>query len=288
MANTRDLRRRIKSVRSTSQLTRAMKMVSAARLRRAQDAMLAARPYSEALRHVLADVARRAHPEFTPLLASRPVKSVDLFVATSDRGLAGAFNANILRAPEQWRAAKAAEGVDVRMILVGRKGADFYRRRPVEILDSLQDVTKTLNYELAQELASRVEKRFVDGATDGVYIAFNEFRSVVSQKVSVMPLLPLTEIAESPAQQEGVDFIYEPAPQQLLDRLLSRYVAFELYHALLESTAAEHAARMTSMDNATRNADEMIAKLTLKMNRIRQASITTEIIEVVSGAEALG
>lgn len=292
MANTRDLRRKIRSVRNTSQLTRAMKMVSAAKLRRAQEAMQAARPYAEALRRVLADVALRAQPERNPLLQSRPIRTVDLFVLTGDRGLAGAFNANILRAAEAWRKAKAAEGVDVRLTLIGRKAVDFYKRRKdVTVGKTLQDVGKMIGFELANEMAEEVESRFVTGEVDAVYTVYNQFKSVVSQKVVVEPLLPLSEVGGGePAGFRGDndDFIYEPAAAELLAPLLSRFVSFGLYHSLVESAAAEHAARMAAMDNATRNAGELIAKLTLQMNRIRQAAITTEIIEVVSGAEALG
>ncbi len=292
MANTRDLRRKIRSVRNTAQLTRAMKMVAAAKLRRSQEAMQAARPYSEALRRVLADVALRARPDLNPLLAGRPIRRVDLFVLTSDRGLAGAFNANILRAAETWRAEKLAEGVEVHLTLVGRKAVDYFRRRGnPNVRKAMSDLGKQIGYAMAEDLAEEVEARFVSGETDAVYLVYNRFRSVVSQEVVVDPLLPLSELsAGEPAgfRREGIDFIYEPEPEQLVGALLSRFVAFGVYRALVESTAAEHAARMAAMDNATRNAQELIAKLTLQMNRIRQAAITTEIIEVVSGAEALG
>jgi F-type H+-transporting ATPase subunit gamma len=289
--NTRDLRRQIRSVRNTAQLTRAMKMVASAKLRRAQDAMLAARPYSEAMRRVLADVALRARPELNPLLAVRPIKTIDLFVVTSDKGLAGAFNANIMRAADQWMRARADEGATVRLTIVGRKAIEYYKRRPqVKVLRAMQDV-KNPTFTLAQELAADVEQRFIDGETDAVFMAYNQFRSLVSQKVVVEPLLPLAQLTGQELESfrpEGTEFLYEPAPEQLLGALLSRFVAFGLFHPMLESTAAEHAARMAAMDNATNNANEMISKLTLLMNRIRQAAITKEIIEVVSGAEALG
>lgn len=290
--NIRDLRRQIRSIRNTAQLTRAMKMVSAAKLRRSQEAMQAARPYSQALRRVLADVARRSKSELNPLLQSRPLKKVDLFVLTGDRGLCGAFNTNILKAADRWLKEHAEKGVDVRLTLIGRKAGDHYRRRAAfPILKALTDVFRDIRYTQARELAEEVENRFVSGETDGVFLAFNEFRSVIAQKPVIYPLLPLTELAEETGSEQGtaaIDFIYEPEAEQLLGRLLSRFVAFQLFHAFLESAAAEHAARMSSMENATRNAHEMIGRLTLQMNRIRQASITKEIIEVVSGAEALG
>ena len=289
--NIREYRRRIKSVRNTAQLTRAMKMVSAAKLRRAQDRMLAARPYAAALRRALAEVARRADPSFHPLLVQRPEERIDLLVITSDKGLCGAFNVNILKAAEAFRREKAAAGVDVQLTLIGRKGIEYFKVRPdVPIRARYPEISREIGPGLARKFAEEEEARFVGGETDAVYVAYNGFKSAISQKVTVEPLFPLANLAleeEGELRREGVDFLYEPGPRELLDRLLSRYAGFQLYHALLESSAAEHAARMAAMDNATRNAEEMIDKLTLVMNRIRQASITTEIIEVVSGAQAL-
>ena len=292
MANTtRDLRRRIRSVRNTAQLTQAMKMVAAAKLRRSQEAMLAARPYSAALGRVLVEVSRRAHPELHPLLAARPEKKVDLLVCTGDRGLAGAFNTNILKAAELWRADRERAGIKVEVTPVGRKANDYFRRRPsIPTRRGPTEVFRGLTFDLARDIAADFEQRFVEGETDGVFIAFNEFRSVIAQKVTVQPILPLAElVGEQPDGYEPSqsDYIYEPAPEKLLGHLLTRYVAFRMYHALLESAAAENAARMSAMENATRNGEEMIGKLTLQMNRVRQAAITKEIIEVVSGAQAL-
>ena len=289
--NLRDYRRRIKSVRNTVQLTKAMKMVAAAKLRRSQEAMLAARPYSAALGRVLVEVSRRAHPELHPLLAARPEKKVDLIVCTGDRGLAGAFNTNILKAAELWRAERERAGIRVEVTPVGRKANDYFRRRPsIPTRHGPTEVFRGLTFDLARDIAADFEQRFVEGETDGVFIAFNEFRSVIAQKVTVQPILPLAELAgEQPDGYEPSqsDYIYEPAPEELLGHLLTRYVAFRMYHALLESAAAENAARMSAMENATRNGEEMIGKLTLQMNRVRQAAITKEIIEVVSGAQAL-
>ncbi len=292
MANTtRDLRRRIRSVRSTAQLTKAMKMVSAAKLRRAQEGMLAARPYAAAIRRVLTEVARRASPEHSPLLAIRPERRLDLFVLAGDKGLCGSFNSSILRAADQWRAARIAGGAEVRLTLIGRKAVEYYRRRPqIQVRQAMQDLFRDVSFTIAQKIAADVEQRFVAGDTDAVFLAYNQFRSTISQKVAVEPLLPLSELSAEErggAAPSGVDFIYEPAPERLLEALLSRYLAFELFHAMLESAAAEQAARMASMDNATRNALEMIERLTLVMNRVRQAAITKEIIEVVSAGEAL-
>jgi F-type H+-transporting ATPase subunit gamma len=268
-----------------------MKMVSAAKLRRAQEAMEGARPYARALRRTLSSVARRTEPGLHPLLATRDQRHVDLLVLTSDRGLCGSFNANIIKAVERWRGEATAEP---ELTLLGRKVIDYYRRRPeVEVRDKIEGFSRDVKFTLAARLGRELEERYVAGATDGVYIAYNEFRSVVSQRVVVAPLLPLSEIeilrepGEAEAEEQQVEYLYEPEPRDLLAGLLTRFVAFEIYHAMLESVAAEHAARMSAMDSASRNAQEMIEKLTLQMNRIRQAAITTEIIEVVSGAEAL-
>lgn len=289
--NLRDYRRRIKSVRNTVQLTKAMKMVAAAKLRRSQEAMMAARPYSAALGRVLLDVSRRAHPELHPLLAARAQKKVDLIVCTGDRGLAGAFNTNILKAAEQWRAERERAGIQVEITAVGRKAGDYFRRRPaIPTRRTLTDIFRGLTFDTAREIAEDFRQRFVDGETDGVFVAYNEFRSVISQRVTVLPILPLAELAgAAPEDYEPseTEYIYEPEPEKLLGLLLERYVAFRTYHAFLESSAAENAARMSAMENATRNGQEMIDKLTLQMNRIRQAAITKEIIEVVSGAGAL-
>jgi F-type H+-transporting ATPase subunit gamma len=289
VANTRDLRRKIRSVKNTSQLTKAMKMVSAAKLRRAQEAMTAARPYAQGLRHVLAEVGKRAHEELHPLLASRQLKTIDLVVVGGDKGLCGAFNTNVLKAAERWRKEQIAAERKVIVTAIGRKPADFYRRRPeIEVRESHSDFFRTMNYVIVRDIVDRLVARFIGGETDGVYLCFNEFRSVASQKTVVRPLLPLSasdDVREREAT--ATEYIYEPNPESLLDVLLPRHVTFQVWQALLESTAAEHGARMAAMDNATRNANEVIAKLTLKMNRVRQASITTEIIEVVSGANAL-
>ena len=293
--NTRELRRRIRSIRNTAQLTRAMKMVSAAKLRRAQEAMMGARPYAAALKRTLVGVAKRSDPSLSPLLAQREQKVVDLIVVTADRGLCGSFNANIIKRAEAWR--EAQQGREVHLTLLGRKAADYYRRRPhIRVRETITGYAREVSVQMASALAEKFEQRFIAGETDGVYLAFNEFKSVIAQRIVIEPLLPFDELEKALDEQqreEGesaahVDYIYEPEPQVLLARVISRFLAFEVYHALLESTAAEHAARMTAMDSASRNASELIDKLTLEMNRLRQASITTEIIEVVSGAQALG
>ncbi|MBP7146589.1 MAG: ATP synthase F1 subunit gamma [Acidobacteria bacterium] len=287
----RDLRRRIRSVRNTAQLTRAMKMVAAAKLRRTQEAMLGARPAAEALRVVLGGVARRARPELHPLLAARPERSVEYIILTGDKGLAGSFNANVLRHADHILAERREAGQTARVVLIGRRGSDYYRRRPkVEVIERHSDVFRQVTYAFAREVAGRIEQRYIAGETDAVYLVYNQFRSMISQKLVIEPLLPLSLLATADGATDDrsqVDYLYEPEPEALLAEILPRFVSFQVYHALLESAAAEHAARMTAMEAATKNANELIGKLTLQMNRARQASITTEIIEVVSGAEAL-
>ena len=347
MANILDIRRRIRSVTNTRQITRAMKMVSAARLRRAQDRALAARPYAHMLTNVLKSLVSRADiydPQtgelLHPLLVRREEKNVLLIVVTGDKGLAGAFNANILKAAMRFLGSKAGKNVEIEAI--GRKGRDFMKRRfrasEPRKADSQESAQTTLvgeqvgvlnkiEYSLAAELAERIIQRYKDGEIDSVYLVYNEFKSVIAQRLVVEQVLPVeqigtpaiadtkemdleekkraieaakgtgvalkpadtTEIDEHAAQfaTAPVDYIYEQPPQELFRALLPKYVGIQIFHALLESVAAEHAARMTAMESATNNASDMIDSLTLAMNRARQAKITKEIIEIVSGAAAL-
>jgi F-type H+-transporting ATPase subunit gamma len=346
MANILDIRRRIRSVINTRQITRAMKMVSAARLRRAQERALAARPYAQMLTNVLKSLVSRADiydpatgEVLHPLLVRRPEKNVLLIVVTGDKGLAGAFNANILKAAMKFLASKSGRNIEIEAI--GRKGRDFLRRRfrtaEPRTADSTQQADTTLvgeqvgvlnkiEYSLASELAERVIKRYTHVEIDSVYLVYNEFKSVIAQRLVVEQLLPIEhigapQIAQAKEMQleekqraleaakgagvslrpadtrevdaraaefatAPVDYIYEQQPQELFRALLPKYVAVQIFHALLESVAAEHAARMTAMESATSNASEMIDSLTLAMNRVRQAKITKEIIEIVSGAAA--
>jgi F-type H+-transporting ATPase subunit gamma len=279
-----DIRRRIRSVKNTQQITKAMKMVSAAKLRRAQDRTIASRPYAGMLRKVLANVAVAAASDEqaaqNPLLARREERRVLLVLITSDKGLAGAFNTNLIKAAQRFTNERA--GASVRMELIGRKGRDFFRKRHVEITGDHMGLAAKVNYEEIATIARRAMEMFRNEEIDAVYLLGNEFKSVASQKLTVSRVLPV----EVPEQVNPVDYIYEEPPADMLEDLLPRYVEMEFYRALLESTAAEHAARMTAMDAATSNAADMIEKLTLYMNRVRQASITKEIIEVVSGAAA--
>jgi F-type H+-transporting ATPase subunit gamma len=278
-----DIRRRIRSVRNTQQITKAMKMVSAAKLRRAQDRVIASRPYGAALRALLSDVAAAAGTDervaAQSLLARRPEQRVQLVLITSDKGLAGAFNANLIKAAQRFAEEHKPAATD--FLLIGRKGRDFFRKRAVPITGEHLGMAK-VQYEDAAAIGQKLMERFRSEEIDAVYLLYNEFKSVMAQKVTLAQVLPM----ELPKQTEPVDFIFETPAVEMLASLLPRYVESELYRALLESAAAEHAARMTAMDAATSNAADMIETLTLYMNRVRQASITKEIIEVVSGAAA--
>jgi F-type H+-transporting ATPase subunit gamma len=280
-----DIRRRIKSVKNTQQITKAMKMVSAAKLRRAQEAMFAARPFARRMLDVLSSMAARAKPESHPLLAERKGNRVLLVVVTADKGLAGGFNANILRAGMQFLAQRA--GSDLSVEVVGRRGRDFFRRREHRIRTEHVGIFQALRYPTAQAIAKDLMRIYIAGEVDEIYLLYNEFKSVIQQKITVERLLPIPRPEKAQEQAEpAFDYIYEPGPAEIYERILPRHVEVQVWRALLESQAAEHGARMAAMDSATRNAGEMISRLTLYMNKVRQAAITKEIIEVVSGASA--
>jgi F-type H+-transporting ATPase subunit gamma len=280
-----DIRRRIRSVRNTQQITKAMKMVSAAKLRRAQDRVIAARPYALSLRallsNVAAAVANRGDEIQHPLLAVRPEKRIQLIVLTGDRGLAGAFNTNLIKAAQRFIIDHA--DAEVELILIGRKGADFFRKRHGAITTERIGIFNKVQYADALEIGNLVSKRFADAEVDSVYLIFNSFKSVATQELTSVRVLPMA----LPERKGDTDYIMEQPPEQILSGLLPRYVESMIFQSILESSAAEHAARMTAMDAASSNAADVIEKLTLFMNRVRQASITREIIEVVSGASAL-
>jgi len=278
-----DIRRRIRSVKSTQQITKAMKMVSAAKLRRAQEAMFAARPYARKMLEVLNSVAARADPEAHPLLVERGHENVLLVVITADKGLCGAFNANIIRTAARFVEDRQAGGVELGV--VGRKGRDAFRRRGFKVRSERVGVFQALRYATARELAKELIAAFTQGELDEVYLVYNEFKSVIQQRIVVDRLLPIERRTLEP-QKPSFDYLYEPEPAGIFASLLPRHVEVQVWKALLESQAAEHGARMTSMDSATNNASEMIDRLTLYMNKVRQAAITKEIIEVVSGAGA--
>jgi F-type H+-transporting ATPase subunit gamma len=282
-----DIRRRIRSVKNTQQITKAMKMVSAAKLRRAQDRVISSRPYGSLLRKVLSNVAAAAASDErgaeNPLLAQRAEQRILLVLVTSDKGLAGAFNSNLIKGAQRF----VAEHRDARVVmeLIGRKGRDFFRKRGAEITGDSVGMAAKVAYADTAAIARKAMDLYRNEDIDAVYILCNEFKSVVAQKLTLNRVLPV-EMAPAAADAAPVDYIYEQPPAEMLEALLPRYVEMEFYRALLETAAAEHAARMTAMEAATSNAGDMIDKLTLYMNRVRQASITKEIIEVVSGAAA--
>jgi len=285
MATLKVIRKRIASVKSTQQITKAMKMVAAAKLRRAQEAATQARPYTEKLGELLRNVASRAGEKSHPLLATREEeRNVDLLLVTADRGLCGGFNSNLIRKAEEFLKQRGTE-THVRLTLVGRKAFDYFKKRPVDIAAKHINLFRGPDHELALQLAAKFSRDFAAGESDGAYILFSQFRSTLSQVPTVEQLLPVSRNVESEGSQ--VEYIYEPDVAMLLDRLLVQYVSALVGHAFLESIASEHAARMTAMDSATSNASEMIDRLTLAMNRARQAAITKELMEIVGGAEAL-
>jgi F-type H+-transporting ATPase subunit gamma len=344
MANVLDIRRRIRSVKNTLQITKAMKMVSAAKLRRAQERALSSRPYAQMLTNVLKSLVKRADvvdPETGtarhPMLEQRPEQNILLVVVTGDRGLAGAFNSNILKIASRFIASKKGKNIDIECI--GRKGRDFFRRRypvqdavdertaPIRITGEHMSVLQKPDYAHLNPIVEDIIDRYTREQIDAVYVLFNEFKSVIAQRLVVEQVMPITKIGERDLESveefsteereragmaattsgvlleppdtseideharsivsKEVDYIYEQPPLDLFRALLPRYIGVQLYRAVLESVAAEHAARMTAMDSASKNATEMIDSLTLSMNRARQAKITTEIIEIVSGAAAL-
>ena len=301
MANLKQIRRRIATVKSTQKITRAMKMVAGARLTRAQTRILALRPYAVKAGQVLAEVVAEANGEEQggseldhPLLSRRPEKSVLFLVITSDRGLCGAFNSSILRAAERaWRE-REQSGQTVRIAVIGRKGRDYFSRRKAPVFHVFSKVWERLDLEQARGVARHLLKPFIAGEVDAIYLVYNEFKSAMSQRVVVEPLFPLRapessaearrELAEWERHRE---FLFEPDREKLLERLVPMYVEISILRALLESMASELGARMTAMEAATKNASEMIEKLTLQYNRARQAAITTELMEIIGGAEAL-
>ena len=283
-----DLRRRIRAVKNTQQITKAMKTVSASKLRRAQERIMGARPFAREMSRVLSSLATRVDPSSHPLLGPPPADTADvprlLFVVTADKGLCGGFNSALLR-----RALAYVRDSDrpVALGLVGRKGRDFFRRHQIEVRYEDVNIFSDLRYTHGEAVAQVAIEQYVSGRAVSVHLLYNEFKSVIQQDVVVDQLLPIRSLDRSEETEALADYLFEPAPRRILDTLLPHHVETQVFRALLESAAAEHAARMTAMDTATRNAGEMIDALTLHMNKVRQATITRELIEVVSGAQAL-
>jgi F-type H+-transporting ATPase subunit gamma len=287
MPSLRDIKRKITSVKKTQQITKAMKMVAAAKLRRAQERVIAARPYSRKMLAVIANLAGRVERAQHPLLAKREPKKVKLVVLTSDRGLCGAYNTNILRKALEAVRQFQADGKDVRVNVIGRKGRDFFRKRSAYNVGKVWSDLGMIDYDKAADVGKNIVERFAAGETDEVYLLYNEFKSVIQQKVTLEKLLPVEPPAETDPFMAAVDYLYEPTPEAILNSILPKHIEVQVFRSMLESQASEMGARMTAMDSATRNAKDMIEKLTLKFNKQRQAAITKEISEIVGGAEAL-
>jgi F-type H+-transporting ATPase subunit gamma len=301
MPSLKAIRKRITSVKNTRKITRAMKLVSTAKLRRAQDALIAARPYSTALTKVVGELSEVAGTDAHQLFEERPLAKAAIVVVTSDRGQAGAFNANVVKAVERYAANELSGATEVSLRIVGRKGNQYFARRRATVTSFDAAPTGATALALAREIANRVIDDFVSGKVDRVFVAYNEFRSAISQITRVKQILPVVpekvpdkstatttaKPASAPAAESSADFLYEPSKQELLNRLVPLYVQILLYRASLESIAAFFAAQMTAMENATKNAGDMISRLTLSYNRARQAAITKELLEIIGGAEAL-
>jgi F-type H+-transporting ATPase subunit gamma len=283
-----DLRRRIRAVKSTQQITKAMKMIAASRLKRAQDRVVAARPFAQRMLRVLNSLVSRVEPDTHPLLKMPDQTGAPalLIVITADRGLCGSFNSNVIKGAGQF-ITNEGQGREVALGLVGRKGREFFRRRGFDVRYEAVGIFQRLSFAHAAEIADAAIEEFTSGRVGSVYLVYNEFKSVMTQKLVVERLLPIPRLEpEAGAVPAAMDYIFEPAPEQIFADLLPRHVQVQVYRALLESNAAFFAAQMTAMDAATRNSAEMIENLTLYMNKVRQAAITREIIEVVSGASA--
>jgi len=289
MPSLQTLRRKIASVKNTQKVTKAMKMVASSKLRRAQQRILAFRPYGQRMRRVLADLSRRVNRGSHPVLQKRPVKIIQVSVVTSDRGLCGAFNSNIIHKAVEAIGECEARGAKVRVGLVGRKGRQYFGRRHWPIREQYIDVFHRLTYEHAMDIGQSGTDAFVDGVFDELYVVYNEFKSAMQQRVIVEKLLPIESFDEAGQPQESVGggYLYEPSEDELLTALLPKHFQAQVYRILLESLAAEQAARMAAMDRATRKAGELIEKLTLQYNNTRQAAITKELMDIVGGAEAL-
>ncbi len=286
MPNLKDIKTRIESVKSTQQITKAMKMVSAAKFRKAEEAIVQNRPYSDKMLEVLSSLALRTEEEAHPLLERRDPKNVCLVVFTSDRGLCGSFNGSILRSVERFLREKGGQYESVRLYLVGKKSRDFFRSRKVEVIGEKVELFGKVSYEQAQEIGREIVDRYTNRELDLVYMVYNEFRSALSQQVVYDRLLPVEPLRVDP-ETSTTEYLYEPDGVSMLNWVLPRYADVRLFRALLESTASEHGARMTAMDSATNNASDMIDRLTLKYNRARQETITKELMDIVNGVESM-
>jgi len=290
MPTLRDIRKRLKAIQSTKKITAAMKMVAAAKMRKVQDRMLNFRPYAMRMETVLTDLAKVAEREIHPLLALRLRKKVEVLVITSDKGLCGAFNTNILKTANNYINNLKKDGVEPSLSIVGRKARDFFKRRSVPMRNAWVGLSGRISYANAQEIAGNLIEGYTSESFDEVVVIYNEFKSMITQKVTMMKLLPVGVLEGEEGQKEATmtaDYLYEPSRAAIFERLLPKHIEIQIYRALLESSAAEEAARMTAMENATKNCSELITKVTLLANKVRQASITKELMDIVGGVEAL-
>ncbi|MEW5746151.1 MAG: ATP synthase F1 subunit gamma [Nitrospirota bacterium] len=288
MPGLKEIRKRIGSVKSTKQITKAMKMVAAAKFRKAQTRIIELRPYADKMNAVLSGLAKTVETGH-PLLEVRLRKSVEVLVLTSDKGLCGAFNTNIMKAALRLIKELRADGAAVSVSAIGKKGTDLFKRRNIALRQSWTGISGRISYLNAKEITQNIIEEYINERCDEVYLVYNEFKSALVQKVSVARLLPLAPVSAegAAAPEEAADFLYEPSQQTIFDMLLPKNLEIQVFRALLESQASEEAARMTSMENATKAADDMIAALTLQYNKARQASITKELMDIVGGVEAL-
>lgn len=304
MATLRDLRKRIKAIRNTQKITKAMKMVAAAKLRKVQDRMLNFRPYARRVREIITDLSMAVERDIHPILVVRPRKTIELLVITSDKGLCGAFNANILRFASRQVSELKRQGFEVSISTVGKKAFDYFSRRGLKPRASWIGLSGKVSYESAKDIAKDLIDAYIDESFDEVRIVFNEFKSLISQRLVCFRVLPLESLQEEVCpeaterevtqreEERGVShlagsFIYEPSVETVFERLLPRYVEIQIFRALLESSAAEESARMTAMENATKNCEDLVQKVTLIANKVRQEGITKELMDIVGGVEAL-
>ena len=289
MATLRDIKLRIKGVKSTQQITKAMKMVAAAKLRRATESVLNARPYAKKISVLLSSLVIEDEKQANPLFADREVKNVAVVVVTADRGLCGAFNTNIIKEAVRYLEEEVKQkGLNFQLYCLGKKGSDYFGRRNYNLVAAYPGIFSHINYTIAQKLVDEIIPKYLDGSIDKVIIIFNEFKSIIQQKIVVEQFLPIASGAQNEnVRQESANYIYEPDQKAIFEYLIPKHLKGQMWRVLLESNASEFAARMTAMDNATTNAKELIRTLSLTYNSKRQAAITTEILEIVSGANAL-
>ena len=291
MPTLRDINKRLRAIKNTKKITAAMKMVAAAKLRKVQDRMLNFRPYASGMESVLSNLAKVSEREIHPLLALRPRKTVEVVVITSDKGLCGAFNSNVLRASFKYINQLKADGIELNLSVIGRKARDFYRRREFERRNDWTGISGNVTYGNAQEIANSLSENYINEAVDEVVLIYNEFKSMIAQRIVTMKLLPIGTIEPEGEEARDMsmygDYMYEPSRQAIFEQLLPKYIEIQIFRALIESSAAEEAARMAAMENATKNCSELIEKVTLQANKVRQAMITKDLMDIVGGVEAM-